>query len=57
MRQQTKPFIVERKPSRKPKSDATKSSIWGTLDLTLNQHPQTEPEPIRETAVGTYDRP
>ncbi|KQU06129.1 hypothetical protein [Rhizobium sp. Leaf453] len=57
MRQQTKPFIVERKPSRKPKSDATKASIWGKLDLTLNQHPQTEREPIKKTAVGVDDRP
>ena len=54
---QTKPFIVERKPSRKPKSDAKKASIWGKLDLTLNQHPQTEREPIKKTAVGVGDRP
>ncbi|MDE8763082.1 MULTISPECIES: hypothetical protein [Rhizobium] len=31
MRQQTKSFIVERKPSRKPKADAPKPSIWGKL--------------------------
>ncbi|NMV72455.1 hypothetical protein QOV31_005136 (plasmid) [Agrobacterium fabrum] len=57
MRQQTKPFVVERNPSRKPKSDAKKASIWGKLDLTLNQHPQTEREPIKKTAVGVDDRP
>ncbi|MBB3458802.1 hypothetical protein FHT86_007128 [Rhizobium sp. BK313] len=33
MRQQTKPFIIERKPSRKPKSDTNKPSIWRKLDL------------------------
>ena len=32
MRQQTKPFIIERKPSHKPKSVAAKPSIWGQLD-------------------------
>jgi hypothetical protein len=35
MRQQTKPFIVERKPSRKPKPDAAKPSIWGRLDADI----------------------
>lgn len=37
MRQQTKPFIVERKPSRKPKPDTVKSSIWGRLDADIAQ--------------------
>jgi hypothetical protein len=37
MRQQTKPFIVERKMSRKPKSDAAKPSIWGRLDADIAQ--------------------
>ena len=37
MRQQTKPFIVERKPSRKPKPDAAKPSIWGRLDADIAQ--------------------
>ncbi|MCY1744970.1 hypothetical protein OVA00_32025 [Ensifer sp. SL37] len=35
MRQQTKPFIVERKPSRKPKPDAERPSIWGRLDADI----------------------
>ncbi len=35
MRQQTKPFIIERKPSRKPKPDAQKPSIWGRLDADI----------------------
>ena len=37
MRQQTKPFIIERKPSRKPKPDAQKPSIWGRLDADIAQ--------------------
>ena len=35
MRQQTKPFIIETKPSRKPKPDAQKPSIWGRLDADI----------------------
>lgn len=37
MRQQTKPFIIERKPSRKPRLDAAKPSIWGRLDADIAQ--------------------
>jgi hypothetical protein len=37
MRQQTKPFIIERKPSRKPRLDAAKPSIWGKLDGDISQ--------------------
>ncbi len=37
MRQQTKPSIVERKPSRKPKLDASKTSIWEGLVLTSHK--------------------
>ena len=35
MRQQTKPFIVEIKQSRKLKPATQKPSIWGTLDLNV----------------------
>jgi len=35
MRQQTKPFIVEIKQARKPKTRSEKPSIWGKLDLTI----------------------
>lgn len=35
MRQQTKPFIVEIKQSRKLKPATQKPSIWGTLDLSV----------------------
>lgn len=55
MRQQTKPFIVERKPSRKLKSDAGRASIWGKLDLRQNEDPLTEPKQIGPTAVGDDD--
>lgn len=37
MRQQTKPFIIERKPCRKPKPDAAKPSIRGRLDAAIAQ--------------------
>lgn len=30
MRQQTKPFVVEKKTSRKLKTDNQKTSIWGS---------------------------
>ena len=52
MRHQTKPFIVERKPSRKPKSDAQKSSIWGNLDLELIRDHQVEQGRMRGTTGG-----
>jgi hypothetical protein len=42
MRQQSKPFIIERKPSRKPKPDAAKPSIWGRLDADIAQGLQDE---------------
>ncbi|BCG83452.1 hypothetical protein MesoLj113b_69940 (plasmid) [Mesorhizobium sp. 113-3-3] len=37
MRQQPKPFIVEKKTSRKLKTDNEKASIWGTLHRRLKQ--------------------
>lgn len=57
MRQQAKPFIVEKKISRKPKSDVKKPSIWGKLDLGQNEDRQTERELMKETAVNVDDRP
>lgn len=51
MRQQTKPFIVEIKSSRRVKSDGQKTSIWGTLDLTLEPEARTEPVPAEHPAV------
>ncbi|MCJ8057000.1 hypothetical protein GB928_025810 [Shinella curvata] len=37
MRQQTKPFIVEIKQSRKLKPATQKPSIWGTFDLSVSE--------------------
>ena len=37
MRQQAKPFIIELKPSHKPKPDAAKPSVWGRLDGDIAQ--------------------
>lgn len=61
MRQQTKPFIVERKPSRKPKPDTAKPSIWGGWTLTSHKVSKinematsgiwtTRPPPVATTA-------
>ena len=56
MRQQTKPFIVEKKPSRKPKSGAGKPSIWGKLDLSLNADHRDDVQDSKATAAGGDDR-
>ena len=57
MRQQTKPFTVEIKQSRKLKPTDRKTSIWGKLDLTLDQDALTEKEPREPSAVsGENDR-
>ncbi len=52
MRQQTKPFIVEIKQSRKLKADGRKTSIWGSLDLTLSDEPVAHAAPAVEPAVA-----
>jgi hypothetical protein len=39
MRQQTRPFIVEIKQSRKPRKKAQKASIWGKMDLRVTNEP------------------
>ncbi|MBX4994860.1 hypothetical protein ABID08_005911 [Rhizobium binae] len=54
MRKQTKPFTVEIKPSRKPKTGPQKMSIWGKLDLRADEDLQVRTEPVVEpaTAVG-----
>ncbi|ANK77636.1 hypothetical protein FA04_34140 (plasmid) [Ensifer adhaerens] len=39
MRQQTRPFVVEIKPSRKPQNTAQKASIWGKMDLRVTDEP------------------
>jgi hypothetical protein len=58
MRQQTKPFVVEIKQSRKLKSTDQKPSIWGKLDLTPGRDMQSDGNPIELSAVaGDNDRP
>ena len=56
MRQQTKPFIIERKPSRKPKPDTTKLSIWGRLDTDIAQGLQDQRDTEEAAATGGDDR-
>ena len=56
MCQQTKPFIVERKPSRKPKPDAAKPSIWGKLDTDIAQGLQDQRDREEAAATGVDDR-
>jgi hypothetical protein len=51
MRHQSKPFIVEIKPSRKVKSDTGKPSIWGKLNLSMDTDPQVQPVASDEPAV------
>ncbi len=56
MRQQTKSFIVERKPSRKPKADAQKPSIWGKLDADIAQGLDEQRNLDQPVATGGDDR-
>lgn len=52
MRQQTKPFIIEHKPSRKPKPDAQNPSIWGRLDADISQGLKDERDEDHAAATG-----
>ena len=52
MRQQTKPFTIERKPSRKPKPDTTTLSIWGRLDADIAQGLQDQRDMEQAVATG-----
>ncbi|HEV7319292.1 MAG TPA: hypothetical protein VGO04_11855 [Ensifer sp.] len=52
MRQQTKPFIVEIKQSRKLTSGPQKPSIWGKLDLSVADDPMDQVNPAAETATA-----
>ena len=56
MRQQTKPFIIERKPSRKPKPDALRPSIWGKLDTDIAQGLQDQRDMEEAAATSDADR-
>ena len=56
MRQQTKPFIVERRPTRKPKPDAQKPSIWGRLDADISQGLKDVRDEVHAVATGGDNR-
>ena len=56
MRQQTKPFIIERKPFRKPRPDAAKLSIWEKLDADIAQGLQDQRDMDHAAATGGADR-
>jgi hypothetical protein len=55
MRQQTKPFIIERKPSRKPKPDTAKP-IWGRLDADIAHCLSNERDMDHAAATDSDDR-
>jgi hypothetical protein len=58
MRQQTKPFTVEIRQSRKLKPASGKPSIWGTHDLSiegnraLSSNPKMEEAPAESEELG-----
>ena len=56
MPQQTKPFIIERKTSRKPRPDAPKRSIWGRLDADIAQGLQGQRATDNAAATGGDNR-
>jgi len=56
MRQQTKPFIIEKKPSRKPKTGSAKPSIWGKLDFSVSPDHHDDDEAPKTAAAGGGDR-
>jgi hypothetical protein len=56
MRQQTKPFIIERKPCRKPKPAAQKPSIWGRLDADIAEGLKDQRNMEQAVATGGDDR-
>lgn len=56
MRQQPKPFIIEHKPSRKPKPDAQKPSIWGRLGADIAQGIKDQQDTDYAAPTGVADR-
>jgi hypothetical protein len=57
MRQQTKPFIVEIKQSRKLKPNGEKLSIWGKLDLSVAEEHVASENPVEApAAIESGDR-
>jgi hypothetical protein len=57
MRQPTKPFIVERMPSRRPKLDEHKPSIWGSLDADIAQGLKDQREMDQQAAPSVTTAP
>jgi hypothetical protein len=55
IRQQTKPFIIERKASRKPRPDTAKP-IWGRLDADIAHGLINERDMDHAAATGSDDR-
>ena len=51
MQKQTKPFIVEIKPSRKQKAGSEKPSIWGKLNLRPEETLQSERDHAKKSPV------
>ena len=56
MRQQTKPSIIGRKQSRKPKPYAQNPSIWGRLDADISQGLKDHRDEDNAAATGDDDR-
>jgi hypothetical protein len=56
MRQPTKPFVVERKPSRKPRPELQKPSIWGRLGADISQGLEDQKDMDQQAATGGVDR-
>lgn len=55
MRQQNKPFIVERKLTRKPKPETVKPSIWGRLGADIANGLKDQKDADRSAAAGGDD--
>ncbi|MEB2844591.1 hypothetical protein [Endobacterium cereale] len=56
MRQQSKPFIIERKPSRKSKAVSVNPSIWGRLDAEIAQGLKDQRDESQAAATGDDER-
>lgn len=58
MRQQAKPYIVERKPTRKVKTEEHKPSIWGRLGTDIAEglkHQQEDEDHPAGTETNNRD--
>ncbi|NLR97302.1 hypothetical protein HGP17_10720 [Rhizobium sp. P38BS-XIX] len=54
-RPQTKPFIIEGKPSGEPKLDTAKPSIWGRFDDDIAQAMENQRDKDHAAATGGDD--